>query len=122
MKTIYTVLEDQTQVEKALMAFGRSQITSRHLRILSLENTESVHHARSAGISANVSLGLAAAPREEKARRERIRELLEDSGLKFEGNEGLVESIEHGETVLVVNVPEAEAKRAERILSLEEEA
>jgi hypothetical protein len=120
MTTIYAVLEDDAQVEKALTAFGTSAIESRHLRILALHDSNSAFHARRAGVSANVALGLAAAPHEERGRKERIKTLLEDSGLKGKAYEGLVHAIERGQIVVAVNVPDEEAERARKILSLQE--
>ncbi len=120
MTTIYAVLEDDAQVEKALTAFGKSAIESRHLRILALHDSNSAFHARRAGVSANVALGLAAAPHEERGRKERIKTLLEDSGLKGKAYEGLVHAIDRGQIVVAVNVPDEEAERARKILSLQE--
>jgi hypothetical protein len=120
MTTIYAVHEDDAQVEKALTAFAKSAIESRHLRILALNDTNSAFHARRAGVSANVALGLAAAPHEERGRKERIKDLLEESGLKGKAYEGLVHAIERGQLVIAVNVPEEQAERAKNILSLQE--
>lgn len=120
MTTIYAVHEDDAQVEKALTAFAKTGIESRHMRILALHDTNSVFHARRAGVSANVALGLAAAPHEERGRKERIKDLLEDSGLKGQAYEGLVHAIDRGQIVIAVNVPEDQAERARAILSLQE--
>ena len=120
MTTIYALHEDDAQVEKALTAFAKSDIESRHMRILALHDTKSAFHARRVGVSANVALGLAAAPHEEKGRKERIKTLLEDSGLKGKAYEGLIHAIDRGQVAIAVDVPEEKAERAREILSLQE--
>ncbi|MFP4302843.1 MAG: hypothetical protein ACOC47_02905 [Alkalispirochaetaceae bacterium] len=120
MKTIYVVHENDVAVEQALTAFGKSEIEARHLRILALHDTKSAFHARRAGVSANVALGLAAAPHEERGRKERIKTLLEDSGLKGKAYEGLIHAIDRGQVAIAVDVPEEKAERARAILSLQE--
>ena len=120
MKTIHVVLEDEAQVEKALEAFGKSGIRSRNVRILALHDTPAVQSVRRSGVSANATLGLAAAPHEQKGRRERIHDLLVDHGLKGAELDGLIAGIEHGETVVAMDVPAEEAERARRILTLED--
>ncbi len=119
MTTIHAVLQNDFQVEKALTAFGKSDIEARNLRILALHDTNTAFHARRSGISANVCLGLAAAPQEQRGRRERIKEVLQSHGLGGTAYQGLEHNIDLGETVIAVDVPEEQAERARRILSLE---
>ena len=120
MVTIYAVYEDEAQVERALTAFGKGNFESRNMRILAMHDTKMAFHARNAGVSANVALGLAAAPHVEDGRRERIKQLLEDNGLQGKEYEGLVHNIEAGETVVAVDVPEKDAQHAKAVLRLEE--
>lgn len=120
MKTVYAVHDDEASAERGLTAFGKSGIAGRHMRILGLHDTQAAFNARKAGVSANVVLGLAAAPHEAAGRKERVRHLLEDMGLKGEEYEALIHAIDRGQTVLAVDVPKEDADRARAILSLEQ--
>ena len=119
MTTVYAVHDDEASAERGLSAFSDSGIQGRNMRILGLQDTQAAFNARRAGISANVVLGLAAAPHEADGRKERIRHLLEDMGLKGEEYAALVHAIDRGQTVLAVDVPKEEADRARAILSLQ---
>ena len=119
MTTIHAVLQNGFQVEKALTAFGKSDIEAYNLRIVALHDTNAAFHARRSGISANVCLGLAAAPHEPRGRRERIKEVLQSHGLGGKAYQGLEHNIDLGETVIAVDVAQAQAEQARRILSLE---
>lgn len=120
MKTIYALHETDAEAEKALTAFGKSTIEARHVRIFALHDTNSGFHARKTGLSANVALGLAAAPHEEKGRKDRINMLLEDSGLKGPAYQELVRAIDRGQVAIAADVPDQDADRAKAILSLRE--
>ncbi|MFW5802270.1 MAG: hypothetical protein ACOCVC_09570 [Spirochaeta sp.] len=120
MTTIYTIVDRDADVEHAVKAIGESDIASKNTRIIALHDTRLSARGRNTGISANAGLGFAAAPHEEPSRRDRIQELLKQQGLGGREYQGLINHIERGETVIAVDVPEADAERARTILHREE--